>query len=301
MRVVLLGPPGAGKGTQAQRLVQKYGVVQLSTGDMLRAAVKAGTPLGKKVADIMARGALVPDDLVVAIVEERIDQPDAKRGFILDGFPRTVQQAKALETLLQKKGLHLDAVIALQVDEDVLLHRIKNRIAQMQARGEPLRPDDNPEVLRERLAAYRNQTAPLTAFYAAKGLLRTVDGMAPIDEVTKAIGRALAEAAFRPAAHDRPRVRRDGQRSGAKSGRQNLPSRTGRSPSKAAKDGRAKVRKAEAAKSAKHKAKSKGKSKGGGVRAKSAGRPAGAAARRGRGSQTASRAARNLSRRRLTK
>jgi adenylate kinase len=232
MRVVLLGPPGAGKGTQAQRLVEQYGVVQLSTGDMLRAAVKAGTPLGRKVADIMARGALVPDDLVVAIVEERIERPDAKRGFILDGFPRTVQQAEALDRLLKKKGLKLDAVIALQVDEDVLLHRIKNRIAQMRARGEPLRPDDDPDVLRERLAAYRTQTAPLVAHYAAKGLLKTVDGMASIDEVTAAIGRALAETAFRPVSATRPR--RPTKRADSRPGKRPRSSRGKKAPGKRA-------------------------------------------------------------------
>ncbi len=199
MRVILLGPPGAGKGTQAQRLVVKYGVAQLSTGDMLRAAVKAGTPVGRKVADIMARGALVPDDLVVAIVADRIDQADAKRGFILDGFPRTVPQAEALEQMLKKKGLKLDAVIALKVDEEVLVHRIKTRIAQMRVSGEALRTDDSPEILQERLAAYRAQTAPLLAYYSGKGMLKTVDGMAAIDEVTAAIGREMAEAAFRPA------------------------------------------------------------------------------------------------------
>jgi adenylate kinase len=198
MRVVLLGPPGAGKGTQAQRLVAQYGIVQLSTGDMLRAAVKAGTPLGRKVSDIMASGSLCPDDLVVDIIAERIGQPDAKHGFILDGFPRTVAQAEALEALLKKKDMRLDAVIAFEVDEDILIHRIKNRIAEMRARGEPLRPDDNPEVLQQRLAAYRAQTAPLVTYYAGKGLLKRVNGMASIDEVTAAIGRAMAETAFRP-------------------------------------------------------------------------------------------------------
>ena len=165
---------------------------------MLRAAVKAGTPVGRQTADIMARGALVPDDLVVAIVSERIAQQDAKRGFILDGFPRTVPQAEALEQMLGKKGLRLDAVIAFNVDEDILLHRVKTRIAQMRARGETLRADDNPEALQQRVAAYKAQTAPLTDHYARKGLLKSVNGMASIDEVTAAIGRALAETAFRP-------------------------------------------------------------------------------------------------------
>jgi adenylate kinase len=192
MRLILLGPPGAGKGTQAQHLVAKYGLVQLSTGDMLRAAVKAGTPLGLKVQDIMAHGALVPDDIVVTIVEERIAQPDARKGFILDGFPRTVPQAEALDRMLAKHGIALDAVIELRVDEAALVKRIESRIAEMKSRGEPLRPDDNPDILHRRLVAYREQTAPLIAYYRQHGVLHSVDGMAPIDVVAADIEKMLA-------------------------------------------------------------------------------------------------------------
>jgi adenylate kinase len=203
MRIVLLGPPGAGKGTQAKGLVEKYGIVQLSTGDMLRAAVAAGTAIGLKAKDIMARGELVPDEVVVGIVSDRIDQPDARNGFILDGFPRTVPQAEALDRMLAKKKLRLDAVIELKVDSDILVRRIENRVEQMKLRGEPLRADDNPEILKQRLAAYDAQTAPLVTYYRGKGALRTVDGMASISDVTAAIGRALADAAFRPVSPSR--------------------------------------------------------------------------------------------------
>jgi adenylate kinase len=194
MRLVLLGPPGAGKGTQAQRLVTKHGLLQLSTGDMLRAAVEAGTPIGLRAKEMMARGELVPDEVVVAIVSERIEEPDARNGFILDGFPRTVPQAHALDRILKEKGLKLDAVIELKVDESALLKRIKKRIAEMKARGEMLREDDDSEVLRRRLLAYRDQTAPLTTYYQLQSVLRSVDGMAPIPQVSSAIDRVLREA-----------------------------------------------------------------------------------------------------------
>jgi adenylate kinase len=210
MRIVLLGPPGAGKGTQAKALVSKYGIVQLSTGDMLRAAVAAGTPIGRKAKDIMERGALVPDDVVVGIVAERIDQPDARNGFILDGFPRTVAQADALDRMLAKRGQRLDAVVELKVDPDILIRRIESRIAEMERRGEALRADDNPEVLKQRLTAYHSQTAPLVVYYRDKGALRAVDGMASIGDVEAAIGRALADAAFRPV----PRVRKASEGAG---------------------------------------------------------------------------------------
>jgi adenylate kinase len=195
MRLILLGPPGAGKGTQAQQLVAKYGIVQLSTGDILRAAIKAGTPIGRQAQKIIAGGNLVPDDLVVGIVEERIAQPDARKGFVLDGFPRTLPQAVALDRMLRAKGLVLDAVLELRVDEAALLKRIETRVAEMRARGEPLREDDNADVLRTRLKTYRELTAPLIAHYRHQGILRTVNGMAPIEEVAAAIDRALASEA----------------------------------------------------------------------------------------------------------
>jgi adenylate kinase len=192
MRLILLGPPGAGKGTQAQLLAAKYGIVQLSTGEMLREAVKSATPIGRKVQDIIARGRLAPDSLVVGIVGQRIAEPDARNGFILDGFPRTVPQAAALDRMLAGKGLSLDAVIELRVNEEALLKRIESRVAEMTARGEALRDDDNPEVLRTRLKAYREETAPLIAHYRQQGVLRTINGMAPIAEVTEAIDQSLS-------------------------------------------------------------------------------------------------------------
>ena len=169
MRLILLGPPGAGKGTQAQRLVQKYGIVQLSTGEMLRAAVAAETPIGLQAKDIMASGGLVPDEIVIGIISDRIDQPDMKNGFILDGFPRTVPQAEALDELLKKKHIKLDAVIELRVNESALLHRVETRVAEMRARGEEVRIDDNPEALSKRLANYRAQTEPLVHYYPTSG------------------------------------------------------------------------------------------------------------------------------------
>jgi adenylate kinase len=194
MRLVMLGPPGAGKGTQSQRLVDKHGILQLSTGDMLRAAIAAGAPVGLKAKDTMARGALVPDEIVVGIVSDRIDEPDAKAGFVLDGFPRTVAQAEALDRLLADKGLKLDAVIELKVDEGILLDRIATRVAEMKAQGQPMRADDNAESFKIRLDAYRGQTAPLIDYYRQRGALRTVDGMAPVGDVSAAIDRTLAQS-----------------------------------------------------------------------------------------------------------
>jgi adenylate kinase len=191
MKLVLLGPPGAGKGTQGDRLIERHGITRLSTGDMLRAAVKAGTPVGLRAKDIMARGDLVPDEVVVAIIGDRLKEPDVQKGFILDGFPRTVGQAEALDKLLAGKGIKLDAVVELKVDEGALLKRIETRIAEMTARGETLRADDNPEALKKRLDAYRAQTAPLSAYYGKQGTLLEIDGMVPIPVVETAIDAGL--------------------------------------------------------------------------------------------------------------
>src|SRR6201996_3175879 len=192
MRLILLGPPGAGKGTQAQRLIHKYHIVQLSTGEMLRAAVAAETPVGLQAKDLMAAGSLVPDEIVIGIISDRLDQPDMKNGFILDGFPRTVPQAAALDDLLRKKHIKLDAVVELRVNESALLNRVETRVAEMRARGEEVRIDDTPEVLSKRLASYRTLTEPLIHYYSERRKLLTVDGMMTIEEVTREISRILA-------------------------------------------------------------------------------------------------------------
>ncbi|MBZ9993522.1 adenylate kinase [Mesorhizobium sp. BH1-1-4] len=195
MRLILLGPPGAGKGTQAQRLVEKHGIPQLSTGDMLRAAVQAGTEVGKRAKAVMDAGELVSDAIVNAIVAERIDQTDCAKGFILDGYPRTLVQADAVESMLSERGIGLDTVIELVVDDRALVGRIVKRAEDAKAAGQPVRKDDNPAVFEERLREYYKKTAPLTGYYYAKGRLKTVDGMASIDAVTAEIETVLAAAA----------------------------------------------------------------------------------------------------------
>ena len=191
MRLILLGPPGAGKGTQSTRLVTKFGIPQLSTGDMLRAAVKAGTPVGKQAKAIMDAGKLVSDDVVVGIVADRIEEADARKGFILDGFPRTVAQAEALDSMLARKKIKLDAVVELLVDERALLARIQKRADDTVKAGGTVRADDNPDSFKIRLDAYKAQTAPVSSYYASKGVLKAVDGMAPVETVAAAIDRAL--------------------------------------------------------------------------------------------------------------
>lgn len=191
MKIVFLGPPGAGKGTQAQRLIDKHGIVQLSTGDMLRAAVKAGTPVGLEAKAVMERGDLVSDKIVIGIVSDRIEEADCANGFILDGFPRTIAQAEALDNLLTEKRTKLDAVIELLVDEAALLARIEKRARDAAAAGQPVRRDDTPEAFAQRLKEYHEQTAPLSDFYEASGRRRTVDGMQPIEEVSRRIDTIL--------------------------------------------------------------------------------------------------------------
>lgn len=217
MNVILFGPPGAGKGTQAQRLQAKRGLVQLSTGDMLRAAVASGSELGKAAKKIMDAGQLVPDDIIAGMISARIDQPDARKGFILDGFPRTIGQAQALDDMLAKKRLKLDHVIEMKVDDDALVDRIAGRYAcakcgavyhdkfqrpkragicdQCGGTEFKRRSDDKPETVRARLAAYHRETAPLLPYYRNKGMLRSVDGMADIDAVAAAIDRVLQGSA----------------------------------------------------------------------------------------------------------
>ena len=240
MRIILLGPPGSGKGTQAQRLVQRYGIVQLSTGEMLRAAVAAGTPVGLRAKDIMASGGLVPDDVVVNIISDRIDQPDAKRGFILDGFPRTVPQAAALDELLKHKHMKLDAVVELRVNESALVERVETRAAETRARGEEVRIDDTSEVLIKRLAAYRAQTEPLIHYYSERRKLLTVDGMMTIEAVTREIGRILAAigAVEKKTPKKPPSAKRDPGLVGR------APGRAGKSTAKQTAKGRAKPKKA---------------------------------------------------------
>ena len=194
MRLILLGPPGAGKGTQAERLVRKHGIVQLSTGDMLRAAVDAGTEIGLKAKAVMDAGQLVSDEIVVGIVADRIEEPDAHNGFVLDGFPRTIAQAEALDRMLDDKRMQLDAVIEFQVDEEALVGRIVKRADEAKAAGKPVRKDDNPDVFRRRLEEFRAMTAAVSPYYRARGMLHTVDGMAPIDQVNDAIETILSTA-----------------------------------------------------------------------------------------------------------
>ena len=191
MIVIFLGPPGAGKGTQAAYISSRRDIPQLSTGDMLRAAIAAGSDVGKQAKAVIDRGELVSDDIVAGIVSERIDMQDCEMGFLLDGFPRTLEQAHMLDRILEEKGRELSCVLSLEVDEDALVERLNSRVAEAKAKGEPVRSDDNEETFRHRLSVYREQTAPLIPHYAAKGLVTAIDGMQPIDEVSAAIDKVL--------------------------------------------------------------------------------------------------------------
>lgn len=192
MRLIFLGPPGAGKGTQATRIVAKHGIPQLSTGDMLRAAVAAGTPVGLKAKAVMDAGGLVSDEIVIGIVADRIEEQDARKGFILDGFPRTLAQAEALDSMLAGKGLKLDKVLELRVDQSKLVDRIVRRAEEAKAAGLPVRKDDDPEVFKTRLEAYNRDTAIVAPYYEKRGQLTPIDGMQPIEQVASAIDQALA-------------------------------------------------------------------------------------------------------------
>jgi len=191
MIIVLFGPPAAGKGTQAKRIHEKYAVAHLSTGDMLRAAIAQGTEIGKKAKAIMDAGHLVPDEIVVGIIAERIGQADCEKGFVLDGFPRTVNQAQALDGMLKGKHLAVDVVIVMAVDEAALIKRVENRAAETRAKGEPVRSDDDPETFKRRLAVYKAETAPILPYYEAQRKIRLVDGMKSIDQVTAQIDAVL--------------------------------------------------------------------------------------------------------------
>lgn len=194
INLILLGPPGAGKGTQAKRLEEKYGLKQLSTGDMLRAEMAAGSPLGLKVKAIVDSGALVTDEIMIEMIASRVEQPDCKNGVIFDGFPRTVAQAEALDTMLSERGRPLSAVIELKVDEESLVKRLNNRIAETIARGEAVRGDDNEETLRKRLQVFRDQTAPIIPYYKGRNMLQSIDGMASIDVVEAELAKILQRA-----------------------------------------------------------------------------------------------------------
>lgn len=191
MNVILFGPPGAGKGTQAKVLTETRGWPQLSTGDMLRAAVQAGTPLGKQVEAILTKGELVTDAIVIGIIAERYDQPDCRNGAVFDGFPRTIAQAEALDRMLAERRKKIDIVLELRVDEAALISRAEQRARDTIAKGGTARSDDTPETLKHRLSVYTKNTAPLLDYYGRQGKVVTVDGMAPIEAVTRAIAEAL--------------------------------------------------------------------------------------------------------------
>ncbi|NLS70937.1 adenylate kinase [Bradyrhizobium brasilense] len=291
MRLILLGPPGSGKGTQAQRLVHKHGIVQLSTGEMLRAAVAAGTPVGLQAKEIMANGGLVPDEVVVGIIADRIEEPDAKKGFILDGFPRTVPQAEALDDLLRKKHLKLDAVVELRVNESALLARVEKRAEETRARGEEVRLDDTPEVLTKRLAQYRSLTEPLIHYYSERRKLLTVDGMMTIEHVTREINRILtALGALEPREHEdhAPKAAKKAAKAAMKASKKPA-TMAARPAKKAAKSARKAAKASSKAKAAKKTVKKA---------AKKAVKKAARAAKARKGAKTAKKAAKKLTKKR---